>query len=192
MSARRRNSPVMPLSSSVLPLAAVWGWIDLHEPAAGVGFGLFVLPALVLGVMTPGALVSIHSLPLLLIPDRTRIWWRHGKARPAWHAWLKRAVMAADRYRCCYCGSPEHLQIDHVKPWSRGGLSALWNLTILCARCNRVKSNYWVARDGYVFYRPFSDANDQALAAEILRHELRHRWNPGRWIRAGWSINPVI
>jgi hypothetical protein len=161
---------------------------------------------MIAGVMAPGALVSVESLPLLLIPDSWRIRWRKGSDhRPAFRMWLKRAVDAADRHRCCYCGARGSLQFDHVKPWSRGGLNALWNLMRLCARCNRVKSNYWVARDGYVFYRPFMDGNKLAaemcresglppgttaeqIAADILRFELRHRWHPGRWIRAGWQL----
>jgi 5-methylcytosine-specific restriction endonuclease McrA len=126
---------------------------------------------------------------MLLVPGRARIWWRRGQDhRPAIPAALRRAVYAADRHRCCFCGSRDQLQIDHIRPWSRGGLSALWNTMTLCGKCNRVKSNYWVARDGYVFYRSFPGSDDAKTAAAILAYEKRHRWNPGRWIRAGWSL----
>lgn len=206
----RRSAPagasLIPLVSIAPPVAALSGWYYLNEPMRVPGLGALLFAGMILGVLTPGALVSAESVPLLLIPDRWRIWWRRrSERRPALRAWLRRAVYAADRHRCCYCGSRESLQLDHVKPWSRGGLSALWNMMTLCGRCNRVKSNYWVARDGYVFFRPFMDAGKLAaemcremrlppgttpeeIAADILRYELRHRWHPGRWIRAGWQL----
>ncbi len=200
------GASLIPLVSVVPPAAALYGWLDLNQPMHATGLGVLLFLGMLAGVLAPGALVSFESLPLLLIPDKWRIQWRKGSdRRPAFRMWLKRAIYAADRYRCCYCGERVGLQLDHVKPWSRGGLSALWNLMLLCSRCNRVKSNYWVAKDGYVFYRPFMDANKLAaqmcvvlgfhpattaeqIAADILRFELRHRWHPGRWIRAGWQL----
>lgn len=171
------------------PAAAIGGWARLGEPLHAAGFGGFLITGLALGTLLPGLLVSLESLPLLLVPSRWRIWWRHrSPRRPHIPSRLRRAVYAADRYRCCYCHSPAALQLDHVRPWSRGGLTALWNMMTLCGTCNRVKSNYWVARNGQRSYRPFAGSANEAEAALILAHELRHRWNPGRWIRAGWSL----
>lgn len=179
----RRYLPVL------FPVAAIAAWTYLHEPLRGAGLGLLEGPALLLGVMSPGLLVSFEALPQVLLPSGVRIWWRHQQDhRPAIPRRLRLAVLAADRHRCCYCGSVFQLQVDHIRPWSLGGLSALWNLAVLCGPCNRVKSNYWVARDGYVFYRGFQGSENQRLAAEIFRFERRHRWNPGRWMRAGWSL----
>lgn len=175
--------------ATAMPVSSIIGWAWLHEPFHAVGLVLMLLPGLVAGVLAPGIVLSLESLPLLLIPDRARIWWRRGRdRRPPIAARLRRAVYAADRQRCCYCGSYEQPQLDHVKPWSRGGLSALWNLMTLCGPCNRLKSNYWVARNGFVFYRAWQGAGDEREAARILARELRHRWSPGRWIRAGWSL----
>lgn len=179
----------MPLASLAMPAAAIGGWAHLGEPLRAAGFGGFLAIGLALGVMLPGFLVSAGSLPLLLIPNRARTWWRRGReGRPHIPVRLRRAVYAADRYRCCYCGSAGNLQLDHVRPWSKGGLTSLWNMTCLCAYHNQVKSNYWITRDGRLSYRPFPGADNEALAAQILSHELRHRWSPGRWIRAGWSL----
>ncbi|RAE55164.1 HNH endonuclease, partial [Burkholderia multivorans] len=33
------------------------------------------------------------------------------------------------------------LEVDHIKPISKGGLSEIENLQTLCWRCNRSKSN---------------------------------------------------
>lgn len=175
-------------SAVALPSAAVIGWAIEGEPLRWAGLAGFLLPGSVAGLLLPGFIASVMAMPLLLVPARMRIWYRQGKPRPRIPDRLRRAVYAADRHRCCWCGASEGLQLDHVKPWSRGGLSALWNMVTLCGYHNKVKSNYWVARDGYVFYRPFNGHGDKGTAAQILAFELRHRWNPLRWIRAGWSL----
>lgn len=195
----RRRSGILPALSLAFPVAAMSGWEDLGEPLRMTGLGLLLVPGIFLGLIAPGIAVSASSLPLLLIPNRMRIWWRRGQDhRPYIPLWLRYAVYAADRRRCCYCGSEWQLQLDHVRPWSRGGLSVMWNMMTLCGPCNRIKSNYWVDRDGYVHYRVFADSgskkltaevrDSQRIAAEILAYELRHRWRPGRWVRAGWTL----
>jgi 5-methylcytosine-specific restriction endonuclease McrA len=40
---------------------------------------------------------------------------------------------------CANCGSVDKLVIDHIIPIARGGISALENLQLLCAVCNRIK-----------------------------------------------------
>ena len=49
-------------------------------------------------------------------------------------------------YKCKYCGmtSPhkKDFQIDHIVPMSKGGLSVLNNLQLLCRKCNWVKSDH--------------------------------------------------
>jgi hypothetical protein len=55
---------------------------------------------------------------------------------------LRYVVMARDRFTCRNCGrSPSShlgvvLHIDHVVPWSRGGLTVESNLQTLCEQCN--------------------------------------------------------
>lgn len=49
---------------------------------------------------------------------------------------LRWEVFAADSYRCCECGSPDDLTIDHIYPVSRGGTDARENLQTLCRPCN--------------------------------------------------------
>ena len=61
---------------------------------------------------------------------------------------LRFKVLQRDRFRCCACGvSPSVtpgvvLEIDHIKPWSKGGETVIENLQTLCAACNQGKTNY--------------------------------------------------
>jgi hypothetical protein len=51
-------------------------------------------------------------------------------------AQIKRAVYKRDRV-CQKCGSPHHLNVDHIKPYSLHGASTLENLRLLCFNCNQ-------------------------------------------------------
>lgn len=56
---------------------------------------------------------------------------------------IRYQVLKRDR-RCVLCGAgPETgpLQVDHIIPRSQGGSNELSNLQVLCALCNRGKSN---------------------------------------------------
>jgi 5-methylcytosine-specific restriction endonuclease McrA len=54
---------------------------------------------------------------------------------------VRLAVWERDGGRCADCGSDFELQFDHVIPWSRGGATSVENLQLLCAACNREKSD---------------------------------------------------
>lgn len=53
---------------------------------------------------------------------------------------LRREVMERDHYACCYCGAPA-TELDHVQPWSRGGLTLAGNLVAACVSCNHSKGD---------------------------------------------------
>lgn len=61
---------------------------------------------------------------------------------------LRFKVFQRDNFKCCICGrSPAttsglELQIDHIKPWSKGGETTLDNLQTLCRDCNLGKSDW--------------------------------------------------
>ena len=99
--------------------AALWQRAGQPVHAAGlvvaVAAAVVVLPPLVMVVAAfPGV------LPSLLVPRRTRRWWRgFGKSKPpGWLRWLglrpgrrkkpparmRRRILAADRGRCLWCG----------------------------------------------------------------------------------------
>jgi 5-methylcytosine-specific restriction endonuclease McrA len=54
---------------------------------------------------------------------------------------VRLAVWERDGGRCVDCGGDFELQYDHVIPWSRGGATSVENLQLLCAACNREKSD---------------------------------------------------
>lgn len=60
---------------------------------------------------------------------------------------LRDYVKNRDNYRCCNCGNGTYkepnllLEIDHIIPLSKGGLTKLDNLQTLCWRCNRSKGS---------------------------------------------------
>ncbi len=60
---------------------------------------------------------------------------------------LRFKVLERDHFRCCICGaspakdSSVELEVDHIKPWSKGGETVLDNLQTLCKRCNSGKSD---------------------------------------------------
>ena len=60
---------------------------------------------------------------------------------------LREHIKERDNYSCCYCGNSIYkepnllLEIDHIVPVSKGGLTEESNLQTLCWKCNRAKSN---------------------------------------------------
>jgi 5-methylcytosine-specific restriction endonuclease McrA len=182
------------MASWVIPAGGgAWLWDKTHD--AGHVPGLLTAEVFCF-IFWPLVLVLVlycgPGLPLALVPWRARRWYRELRGgRPAIASWLRRGVLAADRHRCCYCGGRWELQLDHIRPWSLGGLSVLWNFAVLCGRCNRVKSNYWRFRSGHVVYRAWAGSADAALAERILAHEKRHRLNLARWVRAAWALGVI-
>lgn len=65
-----------------------------------------------------------------------------------------RAAILHSSAKCAACGSRDSLQIDHIVPFSRGGLSVESNLQALCSKCNNSKSDRdyhdWLESRGYV------------------------------------------
>lgn len=56
----------------------------------------------------------------------------------------RRNIYLRDDMRCQYCGKRppmQELTIDHIVPRSRGGTTTWTNVTLACARCNRLKAN---------------------------------------------------
>lgn len=60
---------------------------------------------------------------------------------------LRYKILKRDNFSCVNCGaSPAknpsvELHIDHIIPWSKGGLTEIGNLQTLCQKCNLGKSN---------------------------------------------------
>lgn len=57
-------------------------------------------------------------------------------------ATLKTAVLERDGYACAHCGSAMCLEVHHYRvEFSKGGVTAYWNLVTLCSRCHDLVSN---------------------------------------------------
>src|ERR1700735_5300616 len=185
---RRRHGRGWALLALAAVLAGAW-------QALGPLRWVLIAPAAGMFLVAPVALVgSASAVPQLLVPRRIRMARRDGTPRPAIPRWLRRATYAADRYRCVYCGrrpgaqrdgSVVKLQWDHIIPWGFGGLTTLWNGATLCDRDNKITSNYWKSPQGKVYYGRWG--HNMGQAGQILRAELRARYNPLRWVRAGCS-----
>ena len=60
---------------------------------------------------------------------------------------IRDAVFAQDKGRCTYtgadgrrCGATHNLQIDHIVPFARGGMTSVENLRLLCGKHNRLRA----------------------------------------------------
>lgn len=61
----------------------------------------------------------------------------HIKLRPKSISETRRnAIFKRDGYKCVSCGSKQDLTIDHIYPFSRGGVTTAKNLRTLCFQCN--------------------------------------------------------
>lgn len=54
---------------------------------------------------------------------------------------IRFAIFKRDGERCRICGSTYNLEIDHIRPISKGGKSTFDNLQTLCHRCNVEKGD---------------------------------------------------
>lgn len=67
---------------------------------------------------------------------------------------VKAQVWERDQGKCNNCGSITALQLDHIKPFARGGKSCEENLQLLCRNCNQRKGIVEFGKSGPVFNRP--------------------------------------
>ena len=59
---------------------------------------------------------------------------------------VRAEIIVRDGGRCRKCFSTRNLEVDHIVPVSRGGVTEQENLETLCRRCNRRKWNKLVPR----------------------------------------------
>jgi diadenosine tetraphosphate (Ap4A) HIT family hydrolase len=85
---------------------------------------------------------------------------------------IRYQVLVESGGRCALCGATKNerpLDVDHIKPRSRGGLTVRENLQVLCSKCNRSKGN----KDDTDF-REFSPM-DQDAQCPFCSREVRSR-----------------
>ncbi len=61
---------------------------------------------------------------------------------------------------CANCGATDSLVLDHIVPIAKGGPSALDNLQLLCAECNRLKGKLVIDCRDFTAARRVTGDND--------------------------------
>lgn len=92
---------------------------------------------------------NIETLDVLIETLGEKIRWRRSVAgqRALMTTALRNFIKSRDNHTCKYCSisiaDEPHLllEVDHIVPLSKGGLTTPENLQALCWRCNRSKSN---------------------------------------------------
>lgn len=105
----------------------------LLELGVKKGSGFYQLANPLMAVATLDALVRLHKR-LMLIPQTEKAS-RHISQN------VKIEVWQNDRGVCRECGGNQHLEYDHVIPYSKGGASTVGNLQLLCRTCNGKKGD---------------------------------------------------
>ena len=85
---------------------------------------------------------------------------------------LRRQVLERDGYRCQYCGSDIHLEIDHLTPRARGGKDTMRNLVAACYDCNRAKG----VRELSGWRRSTKIRRFRRERKRVLRAQRRRHW----------------
>jgi 5-methylcytosine-specific restriction endonuclease McrA len=190
---RRRSTAARMLLFGGSLMAGAAAWTGLRE-AGGWEGGLSAV--LLAELVLPGWALCLTVMPGVvrqaIVPRSIRIKRRKaarigGLRRPPIPARLKRTLMGAYRHRCVFCKrrTAGPLQLEHIRPWSLGGLTWFLNMTLLCVPCNEAKLSYWKERNGWE-----ADGHgrvNKGLARRILRAERRARRNPFMWWRAAWA-----
>lgn len=76
--------------------------------------------------------------PGALQKPRSRAADKKQQDRDAEKAWLqlRKVVLARDRYRCRCCGTPDKVDVHHLRFRSRGGEDSSQNCAALCRVCH--------------------------------------------------------
>jgi len=129
-----------------------------------------------------------------------KIRWRKSAAgqRALMTTKLRSFIKERDNHTCQYCSvsvaAEPHLllEVDHIVPVSRGGLSAPENLQTLCWRCNRTKSNKTtdtvavtkvevepIVVTPELVVEQLTDEVDSVAPASSVAATPAHAWRPG-------------
>ena len=91
----------------------------------------------------------------------------------------KKNVYRRDDHACQYCGSGDHLTLDHILPLSKGGRTNWENVVCCCRMCNARKGNRLPGEAGLRLrrparkprYYPFEWMNPRQTASPHIRWE---------------------
>lgn len=110
---------------------------------------------------------------------------------------IKFRIMERDNYTCVYCGEKcieNELNIDHIVPYSKGGVSDINNLATSCISCNREKYNNRHEREAEIL--ELVKLRNKELAYFTNKDVLeRNKVDPipNRYhVRKGWKVRRLV
>lgn len=80
---------------------------------------------------------------------------------------FKEAVFSRDGSACVYCGSQEHICLDHITPVSQNGGDVMENLATACKACNSGKAGRTPDQAGMRFLNQNLEAKWRAYAVTV-------------------------
>ena len=113
-----------------------------EQPPSGDPYG----PSIVIFSGMIAAIIIYSSLRHTRKAKRNRPAWNRTKERQEISGYVRHQVYDRDEYHCRGCGKSAKdydLEIDHIKPVSKGGTNHIRNLQTLCEDCNKEKGNKW-------------------------------------------------
>ena len=103
---------------------------------------------------------------------------------------IRYRVLKESGGRCALCGATKKetlLDIDHIKPRSKGGTNNIENLQVLCAKCNRSKGN----KDNTDFRNiPMEKVDDCIFCYHNLQDRIKDEYNSVVLINDGFPVSP--
>lgn len=91
---------------------------------------------------------------------------KHTKRSPG--KTIRQKIYDRDGNKCCLCGDPRNLTLDHIIPRSKGGNGAMNNLQTLCASCNSIKGSQEAPFDiEYIVAHTIKKKNKQFLPKSV-------------------------
>jgi 5-methylcytosine-specific restriction endonuclease McrA len=90
-------------------------------------------------------------------------------------------IFARDKNTCQYCGkrfATSDLNLDHVVPRSKGGITSWENVVCSCHRCNRLKGGLTPVKAGMRLISPPRKPSWTPPLNVSLRDVMRKEWVP--------------
>lgn len=121
-----------------------------------------------------------HAVSLrIAVPEVIRLT-RYDRLPRREAAFTRHNIYEHYRYRCCYCGGrfgTRELNLDHVLPKSRGGLTNWDNIVTACLPCNGRKANRLPKEAGMrLLVRPSPPKWGGVRSVAACRIPMRESW----------------
>lgn len=101
------------------------------------------------------------------------------KTKQPRNSFNRRMLFKRDNYTCQYCGrkpGSEELNIDHVLPRSRGGLTTWENCVLSCVECNSRKADKLLKDTNMILAKTPQKPRCPTIKGESLRMDSWQAW----------------